>query len=69
MDESKCPLCNKLNNCKAENIENDCWCFITHVPENLIEKVKLLNQDPSCICQSCIKQYNSEQDKIERCEK
>ncbi|MFT6153160.1 MAG: hypothetical protein ACJA0E_000212 [Bermanella sp.] len=65
MDKSKCPLCNRLNNCKAKSINNDCWCLIAHVPKDLIERTKRLNQDPSCICQSCINQYDSELDKIE----
>ena len=53
VDEKKCPLCGKDNNCMVDS-ENPCWCTNLEIPTQLIALLPLHLQGKSCICMSCV---------------
>lgn len=65
IDETKCPLCGEDNNCMNLKIrcdlKSDCWCASEDMsfPSELIEKVPEDAKLKACICQSCVKAFNT----------
>ncbi|PLR67167.1 cysteine-rich CWC family protein [Bacillus sp. UMB0893] len=51
---SKCPLCDRNNNCaisKGEKPES-CWCMKVYVSTKLFENISL--EKDRCFCRECI---------------
>ena len=55
-----CPICQQENACAVSNPES-CWCMKKDVPKELIKKAQALQQEPSCICQTCINRFLNNQ--------
>ena len=59
IDQSKCPLCENLNQCAME-IEREtgvnpgpCWCVGVNFSADLLAKLPPEAQGTSCICEAC----------------
>ncbi|XQW85195.1 cysteine-rich CWC family protein [Thalassotalea piscium] len=59
VDDTICPICQNKNLCQAHQAET-CWCHTSKVPQDLIANVPTQLQGKSCICQTCIEQFNFE---------
>lgn len=62
LDDSKiCPLCGEDNHCQSG--EETCWCFSIEVPKKLLEKIPEEKRGKACICEKCIREFNSLKEK------
>lgn len=53
MDASICPLCQGPNHCGAEQGKSTCWCFYTHIPEDVLARIPDEYRGQVCICERC----------------
>jgi hypothetical protein len=60
IDETICPLCKRPNLCKAKS-SKPCWCNTIQVPKELREIIPLEFKMKACICEACIKAFQSNQ--------
>ncbi len=63
IDETKCPVCGKLNACQ-NIVDNDvqqqsCWCENTEYefPVDLFTRIPAKFKDKACICEACAQAY------------
>ncbi|MCC7125813.1 MAG: cysteine-rich CWC family protein [Acidobacteria bacterium] len=53
VDPSRCPLCGNDNACGAARGSNTCWCYSTHIPDSVIERIPASHRDRACVCERC----------------
>lgn len=60
LKKGTCPICGKNNGCAfvTGDDPSSCWCMTTSVPKGLLSHVPESYRNISCVCQSCIKNYN-----------
>lgn len=56
IDERRCPLCGRPNQCGAKN--GDCWCFHTKVPDELRSRIPEERRGKACICRQCVEEFH-----------
>ena len=53
VDPTRCPLCGRDNTCGMARGAGTCWCFSTHVPEAVLERVPPALRGIACVCEEC----------------
>lgn len=61
MNQDLCPICKKANNCKAEEKNEDCWCFHEEIPKGIFELLPKESIKKQCICKKCVETYKVQQ--------
>ncbi|WP_196160358.1 cysteine-rich CWC family protein [Reinekea sp. G2M2-21] len=51
-----CPLCQQENHCTANE---QCWCFQTDIPTELVAQVPPAAKNKACICRACVEKAQS----------
>ncbi|WP_082380934.1 cysteine-rich CWC family protein [Bacillus sp. CHD6a] len=55
MDKFSCPICNKDNNCKVDEVNETCWCMSLTIDHKVLDKVPKELLGKQCICEKCFK--------------
>ena len=59
IDDSICPLCQQSNRCDVQS-QQGCWCMVTKVPAELLAQIPEYLRGNTCICNTCIEQYQQQ---------
>ena len=59
LNNKRCPLCEKENNCQAENPSKSCWCRSVTFTKELNEKLSSL--PGACICSTCAQKLGAKE--------
>ncbi len=49
-----CPLCGGPNDCGVALGKDNCWCFSTPVPPEVLARVPEDQRNVACVCQKCV---------------
>ena len=55
MDNERCPLCGKPNQCSvaAGRSDEPCWCFEAKIDPAALERLTPEQRDQACLCPAC----------------
>jgi hypothetical protein len=53
IDETRCPICGRDNQCGIAAGAATCWCMSTPVPQSVIDRIPLDARQRACVCRSC----------------
>src|SRR5688572_26209821 len=60
----QCPLCGQLNRCAPADtgsFATPCWCKSQPFPPELLAQVESGQRNKSCICQTCVNNFHTQQ--------
>lgn len=52
-DPTRCPLCERPNECGAARGAATCWCFTAVIPADVVARVPPEDRGVRCVCASC----------------
>ncbi|MGM0836969.1 MAG: cysteine-rich CWC family protein [Bacillota bacterium] len=55
MNKHSCPICNKHNNCKVDEVNETCWCMSLQMDKEVLHQVPKELIGKQCICERCFK--------------